>query len=61
MITESEKKLAEALGRLEVSANTVAFCYTERPENFASALADLEADAESAREVLAEFSQQESK
>jgi ABC-type transporter Mla subunit MlaD len=57
-MTPLEQQLAEALDRLEVSANTVSGCYTKRPENFASALQELEADAESAREVLAEYRRQ---
>lgn len=45
--------LADALRRLEVSANTVAYCYEKRAENFAAALRDMEADAEAARAALA--------
>ena len=45
-------RLRGALSALELSANTVARCYTHRPENFASALQSLESDAAAARELL---------
>lgn len=45
-------RLRGALSALELSANTVARCYTHRPENFASALQSLESDASAARELL---------
>ncbi len=45
--------LFEALHRLEVTANSAAYCYSNRPENFAAALRDLRDDAESARAALA--------
>lgn len=44
-------KTRDALRRLEVSANSVAYCYRHRPENFAGALLALEDDAAFAREV----------
>jgi hypothetical protein len=43
----------EALDAMEVSANTVGFCYSHRPENFASALQKLKENAEQARAALA--------
>ena len=46
-------ELLEKLQRLEVTANTVAYCYEKRPENFAVALADLQDDAKTARELIA--------
>lgn len=45
-------RLRAALSALELSANTVARCYTHRPENFAAALQSLEDDAAAAREAL---------
>jgi len=48
----SHQRLKEALHRLEVSANTVKYCYSNRPENFAAALMSLQDDAESARAAL---------
>lgn len=45
-------RLRGALSALELSANTVARCYTHLPENFASALQSLESDAAAARELL---------
>lgn len=45
-------KTRDALRRLEVSANSVAYCYSKRPENFAGALQSLREDAAAAREVL---------
>lgn len=45
--------LLGALRRLEVAANTVAYCYDKRPENFASALRGMQVDAEHARAVIA--------
>lgn len=44
--------LRKALLDLELSANTVALCYSRRPENFAGALSDLLVAASAAREVL---------
>lgn len=44
-------KARDALRRLEVSANSVAYCYRHRPENFAGALIALEEDAAFAREA----------
>lgn len=44
--------LREALHRLEVSANTVAYCYERRPGNFAVALQTLKDDATAARAAL---------
>lgn len=46
-------ELYEALDRLEVSANTVAYCYSKRPENFAQAFQQLRDDAGAARAALA--------
>lgn len=43
------KELADKLHNLEVAANTVVYCYTKRPENFASALKELEEAAAAAR------------
>jgi hypothetical protein len=45
--------LLAALQRLELSANTVAYCYDKRPENFAVALREMQDDAETARAALA--------
>lgn len=41
--------LIKAAHALEVSANTVIYCYAKRPENFASALTGLQADANAVR------------
>jgi hypothetical protein len=49
-------ELLEALRRLEVSANTVAYCYEKRPENFAAALVDLADNAAAARAAIAQAS-----
>lgn len=46
-------ELYAALDRLEVSANTVAYCYSKRPENFAQAFQQLRDDAGAARAALA--------
>ena len=46
-------ELYAALHRLEVTANSAAYCYSNRPENFAAALRDLRDDAEAARAALA--------
>ena len=46
-------ELLSASRRLEVSANTVAYCYERVPQNFASALMDLSSDAELVREAIA--------
>jgi hypothetical protein len=46
-------QLAEALHNLEVSANTLQYCYSQRPGKFAAALTQLAADAERARAALA--------
>jgi hypothetical protein len=48
----SAPELFEALHRLEVAANTIAYCYRNRPENFAMALQSLEQDAEHARSIV---------
>ena len=45
--------LLAALRNLEVSANTVDFCYTRHPDNFAVALRDLREYAEAARAAIA--------
>ena len=45
--------LAEALHNLEVSANSLQYCFDQRPENFGTALTQLAADAERARTALA--------
>ena len=45
-------KTRDALRRLEAAANSVAYCYSNRPENFAGALQSLQDDAVAAREVL---------
>lgn len=42
-----------ALKDLELSANSVQYCFDRRPENFGVALTQLEADAKRAREVIA--------
>jgi hypothetical protein len=47
-------ELVEVLRRLEVSANTVDYCYRSNPGNFASALAGLVESAERARAALAQ-------
>lgn len=43
----------EALQALEVSVNTLAYCYANRPENFAAALEGATRDAAIARDLLA--------
>lgn len=48
----SHAELVKALHNLEVSANTVRYCYDKRPENFASSLMQLEEDCEHARAAL---------
>jgi hypothetical protein len=47
------EEMRGALLNLEVSANTVAYCYSLRPGSFADSLAGLRYDAERAREVTA--------
>jgi hypothetical protein len=47
-------ELADMLRRLEVSANTVDYCYARNPGNFASAMAGLVDSATAARELLAQ-------
>jgi hypothetical protein len=47
------KQLMEALHNLEVSANSLQYCFDQRPENFGTALTQLAADAERARTALA--------
>lgn len=52
-----ERRLAElrtAAHNLEVAANTAAYCYEKRPENFASALAKLQETAEAVRGLTVE-------
>lgn len=49
----SAPELYEALHRLEVSANSAAYCYSNNPANFAAALVALRDDAEQARAALA--------
>lgn len=39
-------ELVESAIRLEVAANTVSYCYSNRPENFAVALRELQDDAD---------------
>lgn len=46
-------ELLAALRALEVSANTVAYCYEKHPGNFAAALRDMDHFAESARTAIA--------
>lgn len=46
-------ELLAKLSNLEVQANTVAYCYDKRPENFAVALQSLKEAAEQAREIIA--------
>jgi hypothetical protein len=45
--------LLEALSNLELSANTVQYCFDRRPENFGTALTQLTADAKRARDAIA--------
>lgn len=45
--------LMEALRNLEVSANSLQYCFDRRPENFGVALTQLTADAKRAREAIA--------
>lgn len=47
------QELYDALKNLELSANTVRYCYSKRPENFASALNRLQWSAQIAHEILA--------
>lgn len=53
-LREQKAKLREALHSLEVSANTVGYCYDRRPENFASALSELSRQTGLARAPLGE-------
>lgn len=46
-------ELLEALRRMEVAANTVAYCHDKHRGNFAAALSEMESDAEAARAVIA--------
>lgn len=46
-------ELLDALKALEVSANTVSYCYDKRPENFAVALHELMERAQQARDLFA--------
>lgn len=46
-------ELLEALRRLEVAANTVAYCHDKHRGNFAAALSDMESEAEAARAAIA--------
>ena len=48
----NRQMLVEALSRLEVAANTVAYCYEKYPANFAVALSEMKDDAEAARTTL---------
>jgi len=43
------EQVRDAAHNLEVSANSVIYCYSKRPENFASALVQLGIDAEAYR------------
>jgi len=54
-LTEAQaaNDLAAAARRLEISANTVAYCYDKHPRNFAAALQQLKDDAAAMREELA--------
>jgi len=52
-LTEQNRELREALNKLEVSANTVDYCYQNTPGNFASALQQLVEDAGEARSLTA--------
>jgi hypothetical protein len=49
----SRDELLSALHALEVAANTVAYCYEKRPENFAAALRDMQEAADAARAISA--------
>jgi len=51
-LTQQNADLIKSLKRLEVSANTVSYCYKTVKGNFACALRDLDADAASARETM---------
>lgn len=53
------RELVEALSRLEVACNTVAYCYDKRPENFAAALCGMGHAAKDARAVLASAKEQQ--
>ena len=55
MNDEERDELLLALTNLEVSANTVSYCYDKRPENFARALRALAEDAEHARNLRAKY------
>jgi hypothetical protein len=52
-------ELVEALRRLEVSANTVDYCYRSNPGNFASALSGLVESADGARVALSQYDKKE--
>ncbi len=49
----AHEQLVAALRDLEVSANSLQYCFDRRPENFGVALTQLKADAERARAALA--------
>ena len=51
-------RLAEALKDLEVCANTIGFCYTRNPGNFAAALRELRESAERSRDALRDHEQE---
>lgn len=53
------RELVEALSRLEVACNSVAYCYDKRPENFAVALCGMGHAAKDARAVLARAKEQQ--
>lgn len=53
-------ELLEALRRLEVAANTVAYCHDRHRGNFAAALSEMESDAEAARAAIAKVTGSES-
>lgn len=52
---EMRDELLLALRNLEISANTVSYCYDKRPENFARSLRSLQDDAEHARTLIAKY------
>lgn len=45
-------ELLEALKNLELSANSLQYCFDRRPENFGVALTQLTADAKIARDAI---------
>lgn len=49
-------ELIEKSRRLEVTANSLRYCYSKRPENFASCFQQLDEDAAELRAALARLS-----